>query len=157
MTTAPAFDLDPTARCFVLVDTSPPTGWALLPQRRRDRWLAHLRHRSLDARLAAGESPESARLLAVRTAHLVGRASRRRIATRWDALAITARRHRLQHELADHIQQVADLLRTDQPVGVHGVALATTTLALAADAVRRLERGGGDIVAATARSTLSAM
>jgi hypothetical protein len=144
---------------LVLVDTGPATGLALLPQRRRDRWLARLRHRSLDARLAAGESPESTRLLAVRAMQLVRPAARRRIAGRWDKLATETRlRQRHRHpELADHIEQVAVLLRTDEPVGARGVANAITMLRVAADAVQRVRTGGDDIAGAAARTALATM
>jgi len=47
-----AFDLDSAAGRVLLVDAGPSTGLLLLPHRRRDAWLARLRHRSLDARLA---------------------------------------------------------------------------------------------------------
>lgn len=155
----PAFDLDRIARCLVLVHTGPSTGLVLLPRRHRDAWLARLRHSSLDARLAAGEPPECSRLLAVRTAYLVSPASRRRIARRWDALAAVARRRpgRSHLEVADLIQNVADLLGTDQPVGVRGVAAAVTMLAVAADAVQRPDTGGDDVAAAVARAAIAAM
>jgi hypothetical protein len=163
MTTAraarPAFDLDRAAGCLVLVNTNPPTGLALLPRHRRDAWLTRLRRRSLDARLAAGEPPERSQLLAVRTAQLVSPASRRRIARRWDALAALARARldRSHREVANEIQKVADLLRSDQPVGVRGVASAITMLAIAADAVRRPGSGGEDIAASVARTALAGM
>lgn len=154
-----AFDIDRTAGCLLLVNTSPPTGLALLPWRRRDAWLARLQRSSLDARLAAGEPPERSRLLAVRTAHLVSPRSRRRIARRWDALAALARARlaRSHPEVANEIQKVADVLRTDQPVGVRGVAAAITMLAIAADAVQRPRSGGEDIAAAVARTAITGM
>ncbi len=154
-----AFDLDPAASCLVLVNTSSPTGWALLPRRRREAWLARLRYRSLDARLAAGEPAEGSRLLAVRTTYLVTPVSRRRIARRWDTLAAMARRRlpRVHLEVADDIQKVADVLRADMPVGVRGVAVATTMLSVAANAVQRPGTGGADVAAAVARTALAAM
>ena len=163
MTTAraarPAVDLDRAADCLVLVNTDPSSGWALRPQRRGEAWLARLRRRSLDARLAAGDPPERSQLLAVRTAQLVSPASRRRIARRWDALAALARARlaRSHLEVANEIQKVADLLRTNQPVGVRGVAAAITMLAIAADAVQRPGSGGEDIAAAVACTAIAGM
>jgi hypothetical protein len=155
----PAFELDAAARCVVLIDTGPTSGLALLPRRRRDLWLARLRRGSLDARLAAGEAPESTRLLATRAMQIISAASRRRLARRWDDLATRARRHqaRLPPEIADQVQQVADLLRTDQPVDARGVARAITTLDLASDALQRARTGGGDVAAAAVRSVITAM
>jgi hypothetical protein len=155
----PALDLDRATDCLVLVNTGPPTGWALLPPRRRETWLVRLRHRSLDARLAAGEPAESTRLLAVRTRHLVSRASRRRIARRWDAVAATARARlpRSHLDVAEELQKVADLLRADQPVCVRGVALAATAVGVAAHALQRPGAGGEDIAAAAARTSLASM
>jgi hypothetical protein len=144
MTTArtarPAADLDRAADCLVLVSTGPTSGWALRPQRR-------------------GEAPERSQLLAVRTAQLVSPASRRRIARRWDALAALARARlaRSHVEVANEIQKVADLLRTDQPVGVRGVAAAITMRAIAADAVQRPGSGGEDIAAAVACTAIAGM
>jgi hypothetical protein len=95
----------------------------------------------------------------VRTAQLVSPASRRRIARRWDALAALARARlaRSHIEVANEIQKVADLLRTDQPVGVRGVAAAITMLAIAADAVQRPGSGGEDIAAAVACTAIAGM
>jgi hypothetical protein len=152
-------DLDRAADCLVLVNTGTPTRWALLPPRRRETWLVRIRHGSLDACLAAGEPAESSRLLAVRTRHLVSPASRRRIARRWDAVAEIARaRLPCSHlDVAEDLQKVADLLRADQPVGVRGVALATTVIGVAAHALQRPGAGGDDIAAAAARTALASM
>jgi len=154
-----AVDPDRAADCLVLVNTGPTGSWALRPHRRRDAWLARLRRRSLDARLAAGEPPERSQLLAVRSAQLVSPASRRRIARRWDALAALARARlaRSHLDVANEIQKVADLLRTDQPVGVRGVAAAITMRAIAAEAVKRPGRGGEDIAAAAACTAIAGM
>jgi hypothetical protein len=155
----PALDLDRAARCLVLVNTGPRTGWALLPPTRREAWLVRLRHRGLDARLAAGEPAENSRLLAVRTRHLVSPASRRRIARRWEAVAAIAqvRPPRPHRDVVEELQKVADVLRADEPVGVRGVALATTTFGIAAHALRRPGAGGDDIAAAAARTALASM
>jgi hypothetical protein len=152
-----AFDLDSAAGRLLLVDTGPSTGLSLLPRRRREAWLARLRHRSLDARLASGEPPESSRLLAARAAYLVSATSRRHIADRWDTLAAVARRRlpRPQLEVAAQIQNVADVLRADQRVGVRGVAVAVTMLGLAANAIKHPDTGGQDIAAAVARAVTS--
>jgi hypothetical protein len=151
-----AFDLDSAAGRLLLLDAGHSTGLSLLAHRRREAWLARLRHRSLDARLAAGEPPECSRLLAVRAAYLVSATSRRRIAERWDALAALARRclPRAQLEVADQIEEVADVLRADRRVGVRGVAVAVTMLGLAANAVQRPDTGGQDIAAAVARAAV---
>jgi hypothetical protein len=143
---------------LVLVDTSASGGLALLPRRRRDIGLARLRHRSLDARLAAGAAPESTRLLAVRAEQLVGPARRRALARRWDALAVIARTRRWwPSEVAGDIQRLADQLGSSRPVGARGVVLAVAMLPVAADGVRRPETGGYDVAAAAAREVLSAM
>jgi hypothetical protein len=134
-------------------------GLALLPWRRRDALLATLRRRSLDGRLATGQPPECSRLLAVRSAHLTSRASRRRIARRWDALAVNARARFSPSQLsvAEVVQRVADVLCTDEPVGVQGVALALTRFKLAADAIRRAGPAAHDIAAAVARTAIETM
>ena len=152
-----AFDLDSAAGRVLLVDAGPSTGLLLLPHRRRDAWLARLRHRSLDARLAAGEPPENSRLLAVRAAFLIRATSRRHIADRWDTLAARARRSlpRAQLEVADQIEEVANVLRDDQRIDVRGVAAAVTMLGLAANAIQQRSTGGQDIVAAVARAAVT--
>jgi hypothetical protein len=163
MTTAraarPAVNLDQAIDRFVLVDAGAATGWTLLPRRRGEAWLARLRHRSLDARLRAGEPAESSRLLAVRTALLVTPASRHRIARRWDALAATARAclPRAHLDVAEYAQAVADVLRGDQPVSVRGVAVAGAMLRVAADGLQRPGAGGADLAAAAARAAIAAM
>lgn len=151
-----AFDLDSAAGRLMLLDAGQSTGLSLLVHRRREAWLARLRHRSLDARLAAGEPPESSRLLAARAAYLVSATSRRHVADRWDTLAALARRclPRAQLEVADQIEEVADVLRADRRVGVRGVAVAVTMLGLAANAVQRPDTGGQDIAAAVARAAV---
>jgi hypothetical protein len=158
-TSAAAVEHERPTACLVLVSTGSPRRWALLRWRRRHGWLARLRHRSLDVRLAAGEPPETSRLLAVRTAQLTSPSSRGRTARRWDAVAADARqRLGWRHvDVAEQMQQVADVLRGDRPVGVRGVAVAMTMAGVAAHGLRRSGCGGCDIAAAVARSAISAM
>src|SRR4051812_25093175 len=139
---------------LVLADVNASTGLSLVPCRRRDAWLARLLSSSLDARLAAGVAPEHSRLLAVRTALLVDPVARHRLARCWGALAVTARAGlpRSQPGVAEVIDQVANRLRTDEPVGVRGVAVARTMLRTTTDAVRRGGPGGEDLAAAVART-----
>ena len=121
--------------------------------------LAWLFRRSLDARLAAGESQEGSRLLAVRATQLVSVRCRRRLAAHWDALAVQARRPftRSATDVPEQIQQVADLLCSHQLVLARGVALALTMRSLATDAVRRSDTGGDDLVGAIARAAFVAL
>ena len=157
--TQAAAALDHPSDCFVLFDAGSGRGLTLLPRRRRDALLARLARRWLDARLAAGEAPDGSLLLAVRAAQLVRVRGRARLARRWDALAVEARRRaaRSRAEVAEHLQRVADVLRGDGLVFAHGVAIAITMRAPAAKAVQRLHTGGDDLVAAIARDALAAM
>jgi hypothetical protein len=153
---ASGFGLDNAPGCLLLVNTGPSHGLALLPRRLREDLLALLRHRSLDDRLATGEAQESSRLLAVRAAQLVSRRCRRRLARQWDELAIRTRRPSSRTDVTEQIQQVTDLLRSDQLVFAHGVAIALTMRGLAANAVHRID-GGDDLLAAITRAAVAAM
>ena len=163
MTTAraarPAFDIDRTAGLPRAGEHRPADRLRAAPMASPRGVAGPASRRSLDARLAAGEPPERSRLLAVRTTHLVSPSSRRRIARRWDASRHLARAGlaRTHLEVADEIQKVADLLRSDRPVGVHGVAVAITMSGVAADAVQRPGTGGVDVAAAVTRTALAAM
>lgn len=143
----------------LVLDAGPSAGWVLLSGSRGYAWLAVLRRRSLDPRLAAGEVPESSRLLAVRSEQITRRENRHRIARRWDALAAEAHRRLspAHADVAEHIQYVAQVLRANQPLRARGVALAITMLRATADAIRRSSVGGHDLAAAAARSAIAAM
>jgi hypothetical protein len=143
----------------LVLDAGPSAGWVLLSSSRGYAWLAVLGRRSLDTRLAAGELPESSRLLAVRSEQITRRENRHRIARRWDALAAEAHRRLspAHADVAEHIQDVAEVLRANQPLRARGVALAITMLRATADAIRRSSVGGHDLAAAAARSAIAAM
>jgi hypothetical protein len=158
-TTRPARDYTSVASRMVLASAGRAGDWHLLPCRRRDAWLARLAHRRVDARLAAGDPPESGRLLATRAAQLVRPARRRAVAKRWDDLAAAARSARPlpAWDVADQVQLVADVLRSAHPVDARGVALAVTLLPAADDALRRVETGGAEVAAAAACTALAAL
>jgi hypothetical protein len=94
----------------------------------------------LDARLAAGVSPESGRLIAVRARALVVPARRQRLASDWDRLLTIARerparatrvplrRDRIVAAEAD-IRELQRSLRASAPVPARGVAIASSLLA----------------------------
>lgn len=104
-----------------------------------DRALATIRGSFLDAKLAAGVSPESARQLGLRARALVVPARRHRLAGDWDRLVRVARerpartkvplrRDRIVAAEAD-IRELQRSLRASVPVPARGVALASTLLA----------------------------
>jgi hypothetical protein len=104
-----------------------------------DRMLASWRGFSLDARLAAGASPESDRLLAARASALVDLPRRQRLARDWGRLARVARerptasgRISLRRDriiaAGPEILQLQDSLRAALPVPVRGVAMASSLL-----------------------------
>lgn len=147
---------------FVLVGAGPHGELVLLRQRRRDAVFARLRHRHLDDRLAAGVPPESSRLLASRAAQLLGDRLRRRLARRWDDLALHPRLSRAPSprswtDLAEDFRHLALALRADQLVVARGVAIAAAMLDSARGAVSRLASGGDDIAGAIARAAITAM
>ncbi len=103
-----------------------------------DRALASSRATVLDARLAAGVSPESGRLIALRARALVVPARRRRLAGDWDRLVRVARerpatarvplrRDRIVAAEAD-IRELQRSLRASAPVPARGVAIASNLL-----------------------------
>jgi hypothetical protein len=149
--------------CLVLVDTGPHGGLTLLPRRRREAWLARLCSRWLDAQLAAGQPAESGRLTAVRAAQIVAPRCRRRLARQWAALAGDLHEPRGRGvgrsatDVADEIEQLADVLRADRVVFAQGVAIAATMLRAARSAVARFDSGGDDLAAAIARAAVAAM
>jgi hypothetical protein len=118
---------------------------SLLPPRQRgprfwDGALARIRWPVLDARLAAGASPESGRLIGLRARALVVPAQRQRLASNWERLLIVARerpqkltRVPLRRDLivaaeAD-IRELQRSLRASAPVPARGVAIASILLA----------------------------
>jgi hypothetical protein len=124
----------------VLVDGGPGQGLVVLPRRLWDDLLARLHADSLDSRLAAGEPPESCRLLAVRAAQLTSPSARHRLARYWDDVVLRARRARLPHDphmpvsrpqidaAVQEIELVSGTLRARRPVSAQGVALVATLL-----------------------------
>jgi len=116
----------------------------LLPPRQRgprlwDRALAGSRAASLDARLAAGASPESDPLIGLRARALVIPARRQQVASDWDRLVSLAREHpararvplprdRIVAAEAD-IRVLQRSLRASAPVPARGVAIANALLA----------------------------
>jgi hypothetical protein len=148
----------------VLVDGGPGQGLVVLPRRLRDDLLARLHADSLDSRLAAGEAPESCRLLAVRAAQLTSPSARHRIARYWDDVVSRARRAHLPHDphvpvnraqieaAAPEIQLVAGLLRAHRPVSAQGVALAAALLTAPTSPVYRRDRDPRGLAAALSRA-----
>jgi hypothetical protein len=110
------------------------------------RALASWRGFSLDARLAAGASPEGDSVLAARASALVDLARRQKLARDWGRLARTARERpaplaqmplRRDHIVAaePEILQLQESLRAALPVPVRGVAMASRLLCDAAGPV----------------------
>ncbi len=104
-----------------------------------DRILASWQGFSLDARLAAGASPEGDRLLAARATALVELGRRQKLARDWGRLARMARQRpaasiriplRRDRIIAagPEILQLQDSLRAALPVPVRGVAMASRLL-----------------------------
>jgi hypothetical protein len=116
-----------------------------LPPRQRRPWLwdpalTRIRGTPLDRRLAAGASPESGRLIALRARALVVPARRQRLASDWDRLVriareppataakrVPLRRDRIVGAEAD-IRELQRALRASAPVPARGVAIASTLL-----------------------------
>jgi len=128
---------------FVVVSRG--TQLAMVRPHRLDGVRARLQARSLDRRLAAGETAESDRLLAVRTRQLVRRVPGR-LATRWQAVATAV------PECAE-VWQVADLLGSGR-APAHAIAAAATMLPVARSGLAQRGRHGLDLSAAAARSVL---
>jgi len=118
---------------------------SLLPPHRRRPWLwdpalTRIRGTLLDRRLAAGASPESGRLIALRARALVVPAQRQRLASDWERLVRVAcerpavaahvplRRERIAAAEAD-IRELQRSLRASAPVPARGVAMASSLLA----------------------------
>lgn len=105
-----------------------------------DRALARTFGAQFDRQLAAGRSPESARLLAARAQDLVSPASRRELADNWEHLldwakqapAPTMGRMALNRDrivaAEPEVREIAACLRTPLPVAATGVAAASVLL-----------------------------
>jgi len=125
----------------VLVHTDPaaPGPWAAERARVTDRLLARVFSVSLDRRLAAGEAPESGRLLAVRAEQIVALDRRRELARHWEHLLAVAAgpspagsrtllcRGRIVAAAAE-VHDLAGRLRAPLPVAATGVAAARVLL-----------------------------
>lgn len=106
-----------------------------------DRVLARVLGARLDRQLAAGRSPDSARLLAARAQHLVSAATRQALAEHWEHLVQIAgsapgtRPGRTPALCRDRIvtaepevHEMVALLRTPLPVAARGIAAASVLL-----------------------------
>jgi hypothetical protein len=143
----PAIRAERSGQTVVLAaDAGSLAGLRTRKLRARDRMLASWHGFSLDARLAAGASPEGHRLLAARASVLVDLPRRQRLARDWGRLARMARerpaaslRIPLRREriiaAGPEIVQLQDSLRAALPVPVRGVAMASRLLSDAAGPV----------------------
>jgi hypothetical protein len=140
----------------VLVRTDPAGPWAARRAGVTDRLLARMFGASLDRQLAAGQAPESGRLLAVRAQQLVALGRRRELARNWERLLSVATdgtsrpprallcRDRIVAAAAE-IGELADQLRAPLPVAATGVAAASVLLTDATGPVyNRRDRTGLD-------------
>lgn len=112
-----------------------------------DSALASMLSFGLDARLAAGTTPEAGRLLAARARTLVAPAKRRQLASSWGRLLTAARKRPLTRGVRmparwdqllaaePEIISLQDALRAPLPVPVRGVAVANLLLVNAAGPV----------------------
>jgi hypothetical protein len=151
-------------RSNVLVDLGGRDGFVAVPRLRRYSMLARLLSHVLDDRLAAGQAPESSRLLAERAVQITSPRMRRRLARCWDELAARARRpqppfdprapiaHSQVDAAAEEIQHIADVLRASRPISAQGVAIAASLLTTPESPAYRVGRGGDDLAAAIARA-----
>jgi hypothetical protein len=126
-------------RTLVLGDPHPPP-----PRRLGDGLLARLLGASLDASLAAGQPPESSRLLAARARDIVSLRRRRSVAGSWEHVLRVARRARRAGSpaatravpvCADRvaaaepvIRDLVNRLAAPLPVPARGVAMARVLL-----------------------------
>jgi hypothetical protein len=110
------------------------------PCRLTDRVMARALGASLDRQLAAGHSPESARLLAARAQDIVALRRRQRVARNWEHLLAVARRAPHRRPPAAPIQsdriaaaepairELVQRLMVPLPVTAQGVAMAGVLL-----------------------------
>ena len=120
--------------------------WAAHRARAADRLLARAFGASLDRQLAAGQAPESGRLLAVRAQQIVTLRRRRELARSWERLLDVAAgppsagprvllcRDRIVAAAAE-VRDLAGQLRAPLPVAAAGVAAARVLLTDAAGPV----------------------
>jgi hypothetical protein len=133
-----------------------PAPWAACQARATDRLLARLFGASLDRRLAAGQAPETGRLLAVRAQQIVTLRHRRELAGNWERLLAVAAggpssrprallcRDRIVVAAAQ-VRELAGHLRAPLPVAATGVAAARVLLTDATGPVyNRRDRTGLD-------------
>ncbi len=124
---------------LLLHDRHEPSRLVARPCRLVDRLLARACASGLDQRLAAGEAPESSRLLATRAEVLVSSACRRELARDWEhALALVRRapsprapRLAARPELTDTEPEARAMLyrlSAQAPVAARGVATARLLL-----------------------------
>ncbi|HUN37803.1 MAG TPA: hypothetical protein VMU95_37905 [Trebonia sp.] len=125
---------------IIVSDQAGSGALAIRPCRLRDRLLARALATSLDRRLAAGEPPESGRLLAARARALVKPAQRVALARDWERLLVVARqpprsarpgiplRRAAIIAAAPAIAELAARLRVSLPLGARGVAAALTLI-----------------------------
>ena len=130
-----------------------PGPWAAERARVTDRLLARVFGVSLDRRLAAGEAPESGRLLAVRAQQIVALDRRRELARHWEHLLGVAAgpssagprallcRDRIVAAAAE-VRDLTGQLRTPLPVAAPGVAAARVLLTDATGPVYNRRYGG---------------
>ncbi len=133
---------------------------AVCPDRAADKAMARAFAFRLDRRLAAGDDPDSSRLLATRAQHLVSLATRRTLAESWEHVlakatrapgpgyaAMAIRADRVLAAEPDVLELIAHL-RAALPVAARGVAAASVLLADGAGPVyhRRAADGLRDAV-----------
>jgi hypothetical protein len=121
-------------------ELGPLAGFSVRRPGRRDRALARWRGFALDARLAAGSSPDGEHLLAVRALVLVRPTTRERLARNWEHVLEVARARPSSAHLRaplcrdrilaaePEIQRLVLGLRAGLPVPARGVAMASHLL-----------------------------
>jgi hypothetical protein len=124
------------------------------------RTLARMKAASLDRRLAAGQAPESDRLLAARADLIVGRRSRQRLADNWEHLLTAARmpitpwgpRFAVRATtvlLAEQpLRELVAMIREPVRVNPRGVALARLLLSDGAGPLYNNPRRSADLIPA---------
>jgi hypothetical protein len=125
---------------LILVDPHNPARFVVRPNRQSTRLLASLMATSLDRRLAAGQLPESSRLLAARAQRLVSPTMCRKLAAEWEQVVDLAHRppmRRCPHvpvcrhrvEAAEpEVRELLSVLLAPRPAAVRGVAMVRVLL-----------------------------